>query len=253
MNDFNPAYGRSRADALDMSVDAGLRGFMLGVYNKLGLGLVLSAALAFATSSVPAVRDVMFNVTESGRFAGYTGIGTIVTFAPIVLLFGSMFMMRNPTARGASLLYWGVVASIGASLGVVGLVYTGQSIAQAFVITSASFFGLSLFGYTTKRDLGPIGTFLFMGLIGLVLASLALMFFPGAASPAMMFAFNAIGVLIFAGLIAWDTQRLKLMYAQTAGSAEAMSVAQSYGALSLYINVVNLFRFILAFVGVSRN
>jgi FtsH-binding integral membrane protein len=251
MNDFNPAYGRSsRAGTLDMSVDAGLRGFMLGVYNKLGLGLVLSAALAFATSSVPAVRDMMFHVTVSGRFAGYTGIGTIVTFLPLVLLFGSMFMMRNPTARGANMLYWGVVASIGASLGVVGLVYTGQSIAQAFAITAASFFGLSLFGYTTKRNLGPIGSFLIMGLIGLIGAMLLNIFLHSAA---LMFAVNVIGVLIFAGLIAWDTQRLKLMYAQTAGNPEAMSVAQSYGALSLYINVINLFRFILAFVGVSRN
>ena len=167
-----------------------------------------------------------------------------------MLLFGSMFMMRNPSARGASLLYWGVVASIGASLGVLGLVYTGQSITQAFFITAASFFGLSLFGYTTKRNLSGIGSFLIMGLIGLIVASIVNIFL---ASPALMFAISVIGVLIFAGLIAWDTQRLKAMYAATAGDSQAMSVATSFGALSLYINVVNLFRFILMFVGVSRD
>ena len=249
MNDFNPAYSRGRAGSLDMSTDAGLRSFMLGVYNKLGLGLVISGALAYLTSSVPPVRDLMY-VTQGGAFAGYTPLGMVVNFAPLVLLFGSMFMMRNPSARGANLLYWGVVASIGASLGVLGLVYTGQSITQAFFITAASFFGLSLFGYTTKRNLTGMGSFLIMGVIGLIVASIVNIFLQ---SPALMFAISALGVLIFAGLIAYDTQRLKSMYAATAGDSQAASVATSFGALSLYINVINLFRFILMFVGVARD
>jgi FtsH-binding integral membrane protein len=250
MNDFNPAYARSgRAGTLDMSVDAGLRSFMLGVYNKLGLGLVLTAALAYATSSVPAIRDVMFAV-EGGRLVGMTPIGTIVQFLPLVLLFGSMFVMRNPSAGGASFLYWAVVASIGASMGVLGLIYTGGSIAQTFAITAAAFFGLSFWGYTTKRDLTGFGSFLIMGLIGLIVASLVGLFFQSAM---LQFVISVVGVLIFAGLIAFDTQRLKVMYAQTAGDTRAMSVATSMGALSLYINVINLFQFLLSLTGQSRN
>jgi FtsH-binding integral membrane protein len=249
MNDFNPAYARGQTRTLDMSVDAGLRAFMLGVYNKLGLGLVLSAALAYATSSVPAVRDLLF-VVVGNRLVGITTLGTVVQFLPLVLLFGSMFMMRNPSARGASFLYWAVVASIGASLGLVGLMYTGASIAQTFAITAAAFFGLSLWGYTTKRNLTGFGSFLIMGLIGLIVAMIVNMFL---ASPALMFAISVIGVLIFSGLIAWDTQRLKMMYAATAGDTRAMSVATSYGALSLYIHVINLFQFLLMFFGASRD
>jgi FtsH-binding integral membrane protein len=249
MNDFNPAYARNaRAGSLDMSVDAGLRSFMLGVYNKLGLGLVLSAALAYATSSVPPVRDLMFEVV-GGRPVGITALGTIVQFLPLVLLFGSMFFMRNPSAMGANLLYWAVVASIGASLGLVGLIYTGESIFQVFAITAAAFFGLSLWGYTTKRDLTGFGSFLIMGLIGLIIASLVGLFLQSAM---LQFVISVVGVLIFSGLIAWDTQRLKLMYAQTAGDARAMSVATSYGALSLYINVINLFQFLMSLLG-NRN
>jgi FtsH-binding integral membrane protein len=249
MNDFNPAYSRTaRAGSLDMSVDAGLRSFMLGVYNKLGLGLVLTAALAYATSSVPAVRDLMFAV-EAGRVVGVTPLGMIVQFLPLVLLFGSMFVMRNPSATGANFLYWAVVASIGASLGLVGLIYTGESIFQVFAITAAAFFGLSLFGYTTKRDLTAFGSFLIMGLIGLIVASLVGLFIQSAM---LQFVISVGGVLIFSGLIAFDTQRLKMMYAQTAGDNQAMSVATSMGALSLYINVINLFQFLMSLLG-QRN
>jgi len=249
MNDFNPAYSRgARAGSLDMSVDAGLRSFMLGVYNKLGLGLVLSAALAYATSSVAPVRDLMF-VVEAGRLVGVTPLGMIVQFLPLVLLFGSMFVMRNPSAAGANFLYWAVVASIGASLGLVGLIYTGSSIFQVFAVTAAAFFGLSLFGYTTKRDLTGFGSFLIMGLIGLIIASLVGIFVQSAM---LQFVISVGGVLIFAGLIAFDTQRLKVMYAQTAGDTQAMSVATSMGALSLYINVINLFQFLLSLLG-QRN
>jgi len=248
MNDFNSASARGYAGTLDVSRDAGLRAFMLGVYNKLGLGLVVSGALAYVTSSVPAVRDMLFSVTAQG--VGYTPLGMAVNFAPLVLLFGSMFMMRNPSAKGASLLYWGVVVTIGASLGVLGLVYTGQSLTQAFMITAAAFFGLSLFGYTTKRNLSGMGSFLVMGLIGVIVAMVVNMFLQSAL---MMFVISAVGVLVFAGFIAYDTHRLKAMYYQTAGDGQAMSVATSYGALSLYINVVNLFRFILMFVGIGRD
>ena len=139
-----------------------------------------------------------------------------------------------------------MVATIGASLGVVGLAYTGESITQAFFITAAAFFGLSLFGYTTKRNLTGLGSFLIMGVFGLILAMVVNMFLQ---SEALMFAISVVGVLAFSGLIAFNTQRIKVMYYQTAGDSQAMSVASSYGALSLYINVINLFQFLLMFLG----
>ena len=233
----------------DMAVDAGLRSFMVGVYNEVALGLVLSAVLAYLTRMVPPVRDLMFRLTPDGRFAGYTLIGMVVAFAPLVVLLGSMFAMRQPTARGASALYWTVCALIGASLGVLGLVYTGASLASTFLITAAAFGALSLFGYTTKKDLTGIGSFLLVGLIGLVIASLVQMFWN---PPGFSFVISAAGVLIFAGLIAYDTQRLKLTYYELGGDQAALGAATSFGALSLYLNFINLFQFLLSLFGQRR-
>ncbi len=250
MSDFNRGYARTvQADRADMSVDAGLRSFMLGVYNKVALGLVLSAGLAFLTGAYPPVRDLMFRLSVDGRLAGFTPLGMIVAFAPLVVLLVSGFALRNPTAKSAGVLYWTIVSLIGASLGVIVLVYTGASIASTFLITAAAFGGLSLVGYTTKKDLTGFGTFLIMGVIGLVIASVVNMFLHMAA---LAFIVNILGVLIFAGLIAYDTQRLKMTYYQLGGDQAAMSVATNYGALSLYINFINLFQFLLSMLGSRR-
>jgi FtsH-binding integral membrane protein len=226
---------------MDMSVDAGLRSFMLGVYNKMGLGLVLSGILAYITSSVPAVRDMLF--TANG---GYTLAGTIVAFSPMAILLISMFAMRNPSKTGANLLYWTIVTLIGAGLGVLALRYTGQSLASTFFITASAFGALSLWGYITKRDLTGFGSFLIMGMFGLILASIVNIFLQ---SPMIMFVISGLGVLIFSGLIAFDTQRLKFEYYYLKGDHTAMSVATSMGALSLYLNFINLFQFLLTFLG----
>ena len=251
MSDYNRGFGRAlpQPRAGDMSVDAGLRGFMLGVYNKVALGLVLSGVLAWLTSAYAPVRDALYVIGPDGRLAGFTAAGTVVRFAPIVMIFVSMFAMRNPTARSSGLLYWALVASIGAGLGFWLLLYTGQSVAQTFFITAAAFGGLSLFGYATKRDLTGFGSFLIMGLIGLVLASIVNIFLHSAA---ISFIVSILGVFIFAGLIAYDTQRLKATYYQLGGNAEASAVATNYGALSLYINFINLFQFLLSIFGVRR-
>jgi FtsH-binding integral membrane protein len=246
MSDFNRANTRAIPGPADMAVDAGLRSFMLGVYNKVALGLVVSAALAYVTGYL--IPDLLFQVSASGRVS-YTMLGTIVSFSPIVLLFGSMFVMKNPTARGAGLLYWAVVAAIGASLGINVLLYTGASIFQTFLITAAAFGTLSLVGYTTKKDLTGFGSFLIMGVVGLLIASVVNIFLK---SPALYMAVNGLGVLIFAGLIAYDTQRLKMTYYQLGGDEQAMGVATNYGALSLYINFINLFQFLMAFMGARR-
>ena len=249
MSDFNRGFTSIPAGRADMAVDAGLRAFMLGVYNKVALGLVVSAALAYATSAVPAVRDLLYVTTPDGRLAGITVLGMAVSFAPLIAVLIGMFALRNPSPKSASLYYWTIVGLIGAGLGYWGLRYTGASVASTFLISAASFGALSLAGYTTKKDLTGFGSFLIVGLIGLVIASLVSMFFP---MPGLVFAINVLGVFIFAGLIAYDTQRLKTSYYALGGDQAAMSVATNYGALSLYINFINLFQFLLQFMGNRR-
>ena len=247
MSDFDRGLTRQGPIVTDASVDAGLRAFMLGVYNKMALGLVLSAALAYVTGTVPAVQQLLWRTDELGR-RGYTMLGMAIAFAPLgIILFGSF--VRNQSPRTAGIVYWLVVSLIGASLGSVFMFYQNMAVYQTFLVTAAAFGGLSLIGYTTKRDLTAMGSFLTMGLIGLIVAMLASLFFH---SPAMMFAINAIGVLIFAGFIAYDTQKMKLTYYQLGGNQAAMSVATSYGALNLYLDFINLFRFLLYFMGGSR-
>lgn len=248
MSDFNN-YSRTLPQTGDMSVDAGLRAFMLGVYNKLALGLLVAGALALLTGTVPEVQQYLYTTTPAGGLA-MTPIGMAVQFAPLVLIFGSMFLMKRPTPVGTSLLYWAVVATMGASLGWIFLIYTGGSVASTFFVTAAAFGGLSLYGYTTKRDLGPIGTFLIMGVIGLIIASVVNLFL---GSSLLYYGVGALGVLIFSGLIAFDTQRLKMTYYALGGDHAAMGVATSYGALTLFINFVNLFLFLLRFMGGNRN
>ena len=248
MSDFNNGYARPAPANLDMSVDAGLRAFMLGVYNKLAVGLVLAGALAWVTGNVPEVQQLLFFRTADGRL-GMTVLGMVVQFAPLVLLFGSMFFMKNPTARGVNMLYWAVVATIGAGLGLLFLRYTGGSLASTFFVTAAAFGGLSLVGYTTKKNLSGMGSFLIMGVIGLIIASIVNIFMQ---SGTLYLIISGLGVLIFSGLIAYDTQRLKMTYYALGGDKAAMGVATGYGALTLFINFVNLFQFLLAFMGGSR-
>jgi hypothetical protein len=247
MSDFNRGLSGSTPVVTDMGVDAGLRAFMLGVYNKVGLGLVLSGALAWVSGNYGPVRQLFFATDANGR-TGMTLLGMVVAFAPLVVLLGQMFL-RKTSPRAAAITYWAIVSLIGLSFGVLFIIYSGVSIFETFLVTAAAFGGLSLVGYTTKRNLTGMGSFLIMGLWGLIFASLASLFFHSAA---LVFAINLIGVLIFAGLIAFDTQRLKLTYHQLGGDQAAMSVATSYGALSLYLDFINLFRFLLYFMGGAR-
>ena len=247
MSDYHTQARSVPTGRADMAVDAGLRSFMLGVYNKMALGLVLSAALAFLTSSFPPVRDLMFTVAN-GR-VGYSILGMVVAFAPLGVLLFSGFAMKNQSPKTASIVYWTVVSLIGASMGVLALRYTGTSIASTFLITATAFGGLSLFGYTTKKDLSGMGSFLIMGVIGLIIASVVNIFL---ASSMMQFIISVLGVLIFAGLTAYDTQRLKMTYYDLGGNQAAMGVATSYGALSLYLDFINMFQFLLALFGDRR-
>ena len=248
MSDFNRGYPRTAAaPAADMSVDAGLRAFMLGVYNKVALGLVVSAAMAYLTSQVEPVRELLFSIRPDGR-VGMTLLGMIVVFAPLVIIMISNFS-RTITPRGSGIRYWTVVALIGASLGMVVLLYTNASIASTFLNTAAAFGALSLFGYTTKRDLSGFGSFLIMGVVGLLIAMVVSAFLHSAM---MEFIINCAGILIFSGLTAFQTQRLKMTYYQLGGNQAALSVATNYGALSLYLDFINLFQFLLAMGGSRR-
>jgi FtsH-binding integral membrane protein len=250
MSDFNRGIPGQPAVVTDMAVDAGLRGFMLGVYNKVGLGLLLSAALAWLTSSYAPVTTLLFQTVETtrGLEQTYTLLGWIIAIAPLpVLLLGQFAVKQSPRASG--IIYWSVVALFGASLGIWVLSYTYTSVFSTFLITAAAFGGLSLVGYTTKRDLTGFGSFLIMGLIGLIIASVVNMFLH---SGAMYFVINVVGVLIFAGLIAFDTQRLKMTYYRLGGDTGSLAVATNYGALSLYLDFLNLFLFLLRIFGARR-
>ena len=169
--------------------------------------------------------------------------------APIGLLLLVGFRAQKMSVTGVQAVYWSVTAQMGVSLSLLLFRYTGASVARTFFVTAASFGALSLYGYTTKRDLTAMGKFLFMGLIGLVLAGLVNMIWPNGT---MSFIISAAGVLIFSGLIAYDTQRLKMTYYQLGGDQQAMGVATNYGALSLYINFINLFQFLLSILGNRR-
>jgi uncharacterized protein len=157
--------------------------------------------------------------------------------------------VKSVTPRSSGVLHWTVVALIGASLGSLALRYTGESIASTFLITATAFGALSLFGYTTRKNLTGLGSFLIIGLVGLMLASIVNLFLQ---SSMLLFIISAIGVLVFAGLIAHDTQRLKLSYYEMGGDQAAMSVATNYGALNLYLDFINLFQFLLVFLGQRR-
>lgn len=238
MSDYHAQARSVPTGRADMAVDAGLRAFMLGIYNKMALGLALTAGLAWVVGTTPALMQAIFSGPQA----------YLVMFGPLAILLISSFTMKNPSPVGANLVYWSVVALIGVGMGALVYYYAripdGMTIvAKAFLTTAAAFGGLSLWGYTTKRDLTGFGTFLIMGLIGLIVASLVNMFLQ---SSALSFAISVIGVLVFAGLVAFDTQRLKNMYYYLGGNERAMSVATTFGALSLYINFINLFQFILS-------
>ena len=247
---FN-TFGRGGVIADQATFDAGLRAHMIRVYNYMASGLALSGIVAFALfNRAVACRVVLRELTPRGSVAGGLNIlGWVAIFAPFGLLLLMGFRAAQMSVGGVQAIYWAVTALMGVSLSLLLFRYTGASVARTFFVTAASFGALSLYGYTTKRDLSAFGKFLFMGLIGLILAGLVNMFFP---SGTMSFIISAAGVLIFSGLIAYDTQKIKEQYADAWGSQTAEKVA-IFGALSLYLDFVNLFQFLMAFMGQSRD
>jgi uncharacterized protein len=242
---------RGRAGARVGEIDQGLRAFMLGIYNNMALGLALTGIVAYGAYylSVATTAGGQIALTPLGNALYTSPLKWVIMLAPLAFVFGLSATVNRMQPATARLVFLAFAAVMGLSMSSIFLVFTHQSIAQTFFVTAASFGALSLWGYTTKRDISGWGSFLFMGVIGLVIAMLVNIFLQ---SPAMQFAISAIGVLIFAGLTAYDTQRLKNTYDFVAGDQVAAGRASIIGALQLYLDFINLFMFLLQFMG-NRN
>ena len=214
--------------------DAGLRSYMLSVYNYMASGVLLTGIVALLFYSSGYAAAVM-----------QTPLQWVIILAPLGFVMAMSFGLNRMSTGTLQTLFWAFAVAMGLSMSSIFLVFTGVSIAQTFFAVSAGFAGLSLWGYTTKKDLSGWGTFLIMGVVGLLVAMLINLFLQ---SPAMMMAISAIGVLLFAGLTAYDTQRIKSMYAYVAGT-EMMGKVVIMGALSLYLDFINMFTFLLSFMG----
>ncbi|QZD94848.1 Bax inhibitor-1/YccA family protein [Qipengyuania gelatinilytica] len=236
------------AVARGTTFDAGLRQHMLSIYNMMASGVLLTGIVSLLFVNT-ALFDAAFTIVQTpyGRSLQVTGLGWVIKLAPLafilVLSFGGIQRFSKTTLQA---MFWGFAVLMGLSLSTIFAVYTGESVAAAFFSAAAAFAGLSLFGYTTKKNLSGWGSFLMMGLIGIIVAMLlnAFVFQSGA----MGLVINILGVLIFAGFTAYDTQRLKEEYAYLRGT-EFAGKAVVMGALSLYLDFINLFLFLLQFLG----
>jgi FtsH-binding integral membrane protein len=224
------------------SRDAGLRKYMLTIYNYMTSAVLLSGVVAL----------VMMQLVMARNPIAFALLGTplryVIMLAPLGFVLAMNFGLARMKPATLKLLFWAFAFFMGLSLSSILLVYTGTSVAATFFATAGAFAGLSLVGYTTKKNLSGMGSFLIMGLFGLIIASLINMFFH---LPALSMAISALGVLIFAGLTAYDTQRLKTMYAQVAGTEYEEKIAVM-GALTLYLDFINMFQFLLSFMGDRR-
>jgi len=220
--------------------DAGLRSYMLSVYNYMASGVLLTGVVAMLFASSGLAYQIL---------AGPGILKYVIMFAPLLFVMTMSFGMNRLFTFAMQAMFWAYAAVMGLSLSSILLVYTGTSVAQTFFATAAAFAGLSLWGYTTKRDLSGFGTFLIMGVVGLLVASLINLFLK---SSAMNLVISFIGVLLFAGLTAYDTQKIKSIYAYVAGT-DMMGKSVVMGALNLYLDFINMFLFLLRFMGNQRN
>ncbi len=241
----------------DMSIDAGLRSYMLGIYNYMAGGvsltglfayLVYAASIATDPSTAAAMLPNGVALTEIGRVLFVSPLRYLIMFSPFAFVLVLNFGINRMSVSTMQLVFWAFAAVMGLSMGSVFLVFTLSSVAQIFFISATAFGALSLYGYTTKRDLSPVGSFLIMGLWGLLLAVIVNYF---VQSSAFQFALCVIGVLVFAGLTAWDTQRLKESYHEAMG-AEVAAKLSILGALTLYLDFINMFTFLLTLLGDRR-
>ncbi|MEM8730124.1 MAG: Bax inhibitor-1/YccA family protein [Pseudomonadota bacterium] len=242
---------RSAAGVRTAAIDEGLRAHMNKVYGTMSVGMLITFAAAWAISGLAVTTDPttgQMAFTQLGVAIYGSPLKWVVMFAPLAFVFGLSAAVNRLSAAAAQMLFYVFALVMGISLSSIFLIYTGSSIAQVFLITAIMFAALSLYGYTTKKDLSGWGTFLFMGVIGLVVASIVNIFL---ASDALTFAISVIGVLVFAGLTAYDTQQIKMTYVQfaQAGDQEWLGKAAIMGALSLYLDFINMFIMLLSLFG----
>lgn len=228
------------AQRTGVAVDEGLRSYMLGVYNYMTMGVALTGIVAYFTYSLasqnPAVAQLLYG----------SPLKWVIMLAPLAFVFFLSFRVHQMSPGAAQTAFWLFAAVMGLSLSSIFLVFTGQSITQVFFVTAAAFAGLSLWGYTTKKDISGWGSFLIMGVIGLIIAALVNLFLQ---SSALQFAVSALGVLVFAGLTAYDTQNIKDTYYEVRGNAELAAKSAIMGALSLYLDFINMFTSMLNLFG----
>ena len=229
-----PAMGT--AAQTQVAFDAGLRSYMLKVYNYMASGVLLTGIVAMLFAGSGLAQEIMF---------GGGPLKWLIILSPLAIVFAMSFGQNKFSTVTLQAMFWGFATLMGLSMSTIFLVYTGASIAQTFFATAAAFLGLSLYGYTTKKDLSGWGSFLIMGVIGLLVAMVINIFLQ---STMMHFVISAIGVLIFAGLTAYDTQRIKSMYAYVAGT-DMVGKVVVMSALSLYLDFINMFQFLLTFMG----
>jgi FtsH-binding integral membrane protein len=246
-NDNNSFRLSGVAQAQESELDVGLRQHMLKVYNYMASGLLLTGIVAYSGVKIPALLNLMYSAGPGGGLQP-TMFAYIIMFSPLAFILVLNFGIQRMRASTAQLVFWAFAAIMGLSLTHLFLVYTGASITRVFFITAGTFASMSLYGYTTKRDLSKFGSFLFMGLIGIIIASVVNMFMQ---SSAMAFVISVVGVLIFVGLTAHDTQNIKRMYVE-GEHAETASKKAIMGALSLYLDFLNLFIMLMHLMGDRR-
>ncbi len=248
MDRYNTAY-RAGTAAQTKEYDEGLRAYMLQVYNYMASAVLLTGIVAYALSQSPDTLRLFYNVVDMGGgrlgIQGMTGLGWVALLSPFAFILVMNFGINKLSTTALQGVFWAFATAFGISLTTIMFQYTGESIARTFFITAASFGALSLYGYTTKKSLSGMGTFLMMGLFGIIIASIVNMF---VASSMMDFIISVAGVLIFAGLTAYDTQRIKESYYMMVGN-EAAAKGAIMGAVTLYLDFVNLFLFMLRFLG----
>jgi FtsH-binding integral membrane protein len=253
---FSPeyrSYPRASAATTAAVLDAGLRAYMLRVYNWMGSGLLLTGIIAYLIANTSAI-DLFYPVVQTpfGTARSASLLAMVAMFAPLGFVLVLSLGVNKLSTSAAQALFWAFCATMGASLTNIFLIYTGESIVRVFFITAATFGATSLYGYTTKADLSRFGSFLIMGLIGIIIAGLVNIFLQ---SSALQFAISCIGVVVFTGLTAFDTQRIKADYVQFAyaDGVEGAAKRSVYDALSLYLNFINLFMMLLSLLGNRNN
>lgn len=248
MNDYTTIGRRPASMAQVASYDAGLKAYMLNIYNYMASGLVLTGIVALLASQSQAFLSLMY-VMENGTITGMKPLAWVIVLAPLGMALALGFGVERMSAGMAQAAFWGFAAVMGLSLTSIFLTFTGTSITRVFFITAAAFCAMSIYGYTTKRDLSAFGSFLIMGVIGLIIATLVNIFLQ---SSALQFALSVIGVLVFTGLTAYDTQRLKVMYYQLTLEGETMAKSVIMGALMLYMDFINIFVSLMQLIGERR-